>query len=54
MVAAGTVPMVCAVLKRHDLMPQLQRDGTATLAALLADEGGGRQMGTVSRRSSAG
>ena len=41
MVAAGTVPMVCAVLKRHDLMPQLKRDGTATLAALVlaSDEG---------------
>ena len=32
---------MCAVLKRHDLLAQLQRDGAATLAALVlaSDEG---------------
>ena len=35
MIAANSVPMLCAALKRHDLLPPLQRDGCAALAALV-------------------
>ena len=35
MVAANAPPMLCAVLKRHDLLLPLQRDGCAALANLV-------------------